>query len=75
VNKCQILSVWSGQEFDFALKGVEMEALVACSVSLLTIYDMIKAVQKDAVISDIKLVYKYGGKSDCVDKTTKGKIT
>ncbi len=52
-----------------------MEALVACSVSLLTIYDMIKAVQKDAVISDIKLVYKYGGKSDCVDKTTKGKIT
>lgn len=44
--------------------GVEMEALTACSVALLTIYDMCKALQKDAVINDIKLDYKYGGKSD-----------
>lgn len=44
--------------------GVEMEALSACSMALLTIYDMCKAVQKDAVINDIKLDYKYGGKSD-----------
>ena len=44
--------------------GVEMEALTACSISLLTIYDMIKAVQKDAFIGDIRLKYKYGGKSD-----------
>jgi cyclic pyranopterin phosphate synthase len=44
--------------------GVEMEAFVACSISLLTIYDMIKAVQKDAYIGDIRLKYKYGGKSD-----------
>jgi len=44
--------------------GVEMEALTACSVSLLTIYDMIKAVQKDAVIGGIRLEYKFGGKSD-----------
>ena len=44
--------------------GVEMEALTSCSVALLTIYDMCKALQKDAVINDIKLEYKYGGKSD-----------
>ena len=44
--------------------GVEMEALTACSVALLTIYDMSKAVQKDAVINEIKLEYKFGGKSD-----------
>jgi cyclic pyranopterin phosphate synthase len=46
--------------------GVEMEALTACSIALLTIYDMCKAIQKDAVINDIKLEYKYGGKSDFV---------
>lgn len=44
--------------------GVEMEALTACSVALLTVYDMCKAVQKDATINDIKLDYKSGGKSD-----------
>lgn len=44
--------------------GVEIEALCACSIALLTIYDMVKAVQKDACINDIKLDYKYGGKSD-----------
>lgn len=44
--------------------GVEMEALMACSVALLTVYDMCKAIQKDAVINDIRLEYKYGGKSD-----------
>jgi cyclic pyranopterin phosphate synthase len=44
--------------------GVEMEALTACSIALLTIYDMCKAIQKDAVINDVKLEYKYGGKSD-----------
>jgi cyclic pyranopterin phosphate synthase len=43
--------------------GVEMEAFVACSICAVTIYDMIKAVQKDAVISEIKLVHKDGGKS------------
>lgn len=44
--------------------GVEMEALTACSVALLTIYDMCKAIQKDAVINSIQVEYKYGGKSD-----------
>lgn len=48
--------------------GVEMEALTACAVSLLTVYDMIKAVQKDASICDIKLKYKFGGKSDFILK-------
>ena len=43
--------------------GVEMEALTACSIALLTIYDMAKAMQKDMVISDIRLLSKTGGKS------------
>lgn len=41
--------------------GVEMEALTAVSVAALTVYDMCKAVQKDMVISDIKLLAKSGG--------------
>lgn len=43
--------------------GVEMEALTAVSVAALTIYDMCKAVQKDIVISEIRLETKEGGKS------------
>lgn len=43
--------------------GVEMEALIAVQVAAATIYDMCKAVQKDIVISDCRLVYKEGGKS------------
>lgn len=43
--------------------GVEMEALTAASVSALTIYDMCKAVQKDMVIENIRLLSKSGGKS------------
>ena len=49
-----------------AQTGVEMEALTAVSVAALTIYDMCKAVQKDIVISDIKLESKTGGKEDYV---------
>ncbi len=45
-----------------AQTGVEMEALTAVSVGALTIYDMCKAVQKDIVISDIRLDSKVGGK-------------
>ena len=41
--------------------GVEMEALTAVSVAALTVYDMCKAVQKDMVIADIRLVSKTGG--------------
>jgi cyclic pyranopterin monophosphate synthase len=43
--------------------GVEMEALTAVSVAALTLYDMCKAVEKGMTISDIRLVYKQGGKS------------
>ena len=43
--------------------GVEMEALTAVSVACLTIYDMLKAAQKDMEISTIRLVSKTGGKS------------
>ena len=43
--------------------GVEMEALTAVNIALLTIYDMCKAVQKDIVIGEIKLLEKTGGKS------------
>ncbi len=43
--------------------GVEMEALTAVSVSLLTIYDMCKAVDKEMIIGDIVLVKKSGGRS------------
>ena len=41
--------------------GVEMEALTAVSVAALTVYDMCKAVQRDMVITDIRLLSKTGG--------------
>lgn len=47
----------------FGQTGVEMEALTATSVAALTIYDMCKAVDKEMVIGDIKLLEKRGGKS------------
>jgi len=43
--------------------GVEMEALTAASIGLLTIYDMCKVVDRGMVMSEIKLLEKYGGKS------------
>src|SRR4051812_32835442 len=43
--------------------GVEMEALTAVQVALLTIYDMCKAVDRDMTITDVKLLEKRGGKS------------
>jgi len=43
--------------------GVEMEALTAAQVALLTIYDMCKAVDRGMVITDVKLLEKHGGKS------------
>ena len=50
-----------------AQTGVEMEALTAVSVAALTVYDMLKAAQKDLRISDIRLVRKTGGKSGDVE--------
>jgi len=49
--------------------GVEMEALTAVSVAALTIYDMVKAVDKRMVIGDIKLMFKSGGKSGTFRRT------
>jgi cyclic pyranopterin monophosphate synthase len=43
--------------------GVEMEALTAASVALLTIYDMAKSVERDMEITGVRLVEKRGGKS------------
>ena len=43
--------------------GVEMEAMTACSVAALTIYDMCKAADKGIVIEQVRLKYKAGGKS------------
>ena len=43
--------------------GVEMEALLAANIALLTIYDMCKAVDRGMTITDVKLLEKHGGKS------------
>ncbi len=46
-----------------AQTGVEMEALTAVAVAALTVYDMVKAVDREMVIGDIRLMEKRGGKS------------
>lgn len=46
-----------------AKTGVEMEAMIATSIALLTIYDMAKAVDKGMAIEDVRLIEKRGGKS------------
>lgn len=46
-----------------AATGVEMEALVAASVAALTVYDMVKASCRGAVIENVRLLHKSGGKS------------
>lgn len=43
--------------------GVEMEAMTACSIALLTVYDMAKAIDKGMVIEQVRLLEKTGGKS------------
>jgi cyclic pyranopterin phosphate synthase len=43
--------------------GVEMEALTAASTAALTVYDMVKAVQKDMIIGGLRVTLKDGGKS------------
>ena len=49
--------------------GVEMEALMAVNIACLTIYDMIKSIDKHAKINSVKLISKSGGKSgDCKRK-------
>jgi cyclic pyranopterin phosphate synthase len=55
--RCQVQAETTGPT------GVEMEALTAVQVSLLTIYDMCKAVDRGMVMGDVKLLEKSGGKS------------
>ena len=55
--RCQVRAVTTGPT------GVEMEALTAVQVALLTIYDLCQAVDRGMVMSDIKLLEKSGGKS------------
>ena len=55
--QCRVQVETSGQT------GVEMEALTALQVSLLTIYDMCKAVDRGMIMTDIRLLEKCGGKS------------
>jgi cyclic pyranopterin phosphate synthase len=52
--------------------GVEMEALTAASVAALTIYDMLKPVDKDIVIESVRLEEKRGGKSSFADEVPEG---
>ena len=48
--------------------GVEMEAIIAAQVAAATIYDMCKAVQKDMVIRDVRLVHKSGGRTGTFER-------
>ena len=57
IVECAVKAVCIGKT------GVEMEALTATTISLLTVYDMCKAVDKEMRIFDIKLSEKHGGKS------------
>jgi len=50
--------------------GVEMEALVAAQTACMTIYDMCKAVQKDIVINNCRLIHKSGGRSGVYEVPT-----
>src|SRR3954451_14589832 len=52
-----------------AQTGVEMEALTAVAVAALTIYDMLKAVDKTMVIGDIRVMFKSGGRSGTYVRT------
>ena len=51
--------------------GVEMEALTAVSVAALTLYDMLKAVERGIVIANIRLEHKEGGKSGVWDRASR----
>jgi cyclic pyranopterin monophosphate synthase len=53
--------------------GVEMEALTAVAIAALTVYDMVKAVDKTMVIGEIRLMYKSGGRSGIYTRWEDGK--
>jgi cyclic pyranopterin phosphate synthase len=62
---CTVTAETTGQT------GVEMEALTAVSIGLLTIYDMCKAVDRGMTMGEIKLLKKMGGKSEFTNNPTK----
>ena len=53
-----------------AATGVEMEAMTACSIAALTIYDMVKGVERGVQVGPVALVEKTGGRSDWSRTTT-----
>lgn len=64
----RISSRFPGIEIEAAVRttgktGAEMEALVAISISALTVYDMVKAIDRTASIQNIRVIEKHGGKS------------
>lgn len=68
--KCEIKEIESENTFvlevrakSYGQTGVEMEALMGVNIGLLTIYDMVKAIDKAMVISEVYLLEKEGGKS------------
>lgn len=63
INEADYSIEIEGEARNTGKTGVEMEALIAVQIAAATIYDMCKAVQKDVVITDCRLVYKEGGKS------------
>jgi len=53
-----------------ARTGAEMEALVACAAAALAIYDMVKAIDRSAVVTDLRLEAKSGGRSGVYKRST-----
>jgi len=69
-NQIKVTTIVRGS----AKTGVEMEAFVASSIACLTIYDMCKGLDRDIVISQMKLMRKTGGKSGVYVRNPKSKI-
>jgi cyclic pyranopterin phosphate synthase len=63
VDEVQSSVTCTAQVETFGKTGVEMEALTAVQIGLLTIYDMCKAVDRGMVMTDVRLLEKHGGKS------------
>jgi cyclic pyranopterin monophosphate synthase len=70
LSSVQVEVIPTGRGYDIEARvrtssqtGVEMEALTAVAVAALTIYDMVKAVDKTMVIGDVRLMFKSGGRS------------
>ena len=70
IESCSVVWDWEGDHLRCTVRvsahwktGVEMEALTAVSVAGLTIYDMCKAIDREMILTNIKLIHKSGGKS------------